>query len=63
MPPEPAEPPMLSRGWQPAFQKIGQPACKGGRIRQLLALDNAGLVEEQKGELAELLGCALFADR
>jgi hypothetical protein len=48
---------------QAAFQEDCQAAGEGRRIGQLLALDDAGLVEQQPGEFGQLLGHPGFADR
>src|SRR5712692_9009834 len=52
-----------SAGGQAAFQQNRQPPSESRRIGQLLALDDAGLVKQEPGEFAELLGGTGLADR
>ena len=59
----PVEAPRSRRRRQPAFEQHREAAGEGRRIGQLLALDDARLVEQQPGELGQLLGRAGFADR
>src|SRR5262245_6233970 len=61
--PADVKPAGYSRSRQTALQQNRQAAGKGRRIGQLLALDDTGLVEQQPGKLAKLLGGAAFADR
>src|SRR6185437_12810198 len=52
-----------SPGGEAALQRQGEAAGEGGGVGELLALDDAGLVEQEPGEFRELIANPGGADR